>query len=75
MPLRDHFQGQIGKERRWESFLTTWVVTSGQRLTLRLAPGYFAEPKVTEETGGNGVATAVWAPPKPTVSVVTDLPE
>jgi hypothetical protein len=95
MPLRDHFHGQLGKERRWEGFHTTWVVTIGQRLTPRLAPRYFAEPTAhvgvaveadvatferdaataTEETGGNGVATAVWAPPRPTVSVVTDLPE
>jgi hypothetical protein len=95
MPLRDHFHGQLGRERRWEGLHTLWVAMMVQRLAPRLGPRYFAEPTAhvgvsvesdvatferdaspsTDETRGNGVATAVWAPTKPTVSVATDIPE
>jgi hypothetical protein len=32
-------------------------------------------PAVGERGGGGGVATAVWAPPKPTLAVTTDVPD
>src|SRR4051794_16610698 len=34
-----------------------------------------ARPPGAEDGNGGGVATAVWAPPRPTLTLVTDLPE
>jgi Protein of unknown function (DUF4058) len=87
MPLRDHFHLPLRGLCTWESFHSGWANEIVRQLNKTLPGGYVARPNVdvgadvgtlseadhkTEEEGG-GVATAVWAPPKPTFSVAVDF--
>src|SRR5207249_3571872 len=89
MPLRDHFRPPLDDMRHWEGLHGGWPVMIVALLRRKLPRRYFAEPWVrsgssaetdvtTFENEGNdtsgSLATAVWAPPRPTLAVVTDLP-
>jgi hypothetical protein len=86
MPLRDHFRPPLSDRRDWDGFLGGWpaMITSGLNRTL--PQRYVAGPRVRvspwdrmneaiDEDEGGWVATAIWAPPKPTLVVATDLPD
>src|SRR5438270_11914177 len=68
MPLRDHFRPPLDDLRHWEGFHATWPVMIVSLLRRKLPRRYFAEPRV------HSGSSAVWAPPRPTLTVVTDLP-
>jgi hypothetical protein len=46
VPLRDHFRPPLDDLRRWEGFHATWPVMMVALLRGKLAPRYFAEPRV-----------------------------
>ena len=85
MPLRDHFRPPLDNMRHPESLLAGWPVMMVALLRRKLPRPYFAEPHVHSgrsaeidvamvEDDSEGGATAVWAPPRPTLAVATDLP-
>ena len=81
MPLRDHFRPPLDDRWHWEGMHATWPVMIVASLRGKLPPGFFAEPRVQwgrsaeidvftiEEDG-----FTVWAPPRPTLVVASDLP-
>jgi Protein of unknown function (DUF4058) len=81
MPLRDHFRPPLDNRRRWEGFLATWPVMMVALVRRKLPRCYFAEPRVHSGASAEMDVAAfetegeeVWAPPRPTLAVVTDLP-
>jgi hypothetical protein len=81
MPLRDHFRPPLDDLRHWEGFHATWPVMIVAQLRRKLPRHYFAEPWVLPELNAaedmvivHEEDEEVWAPPRPTLSVVTDLP-
>jgi hypothetical protein len=75
MPLRDHFRPPLDNMRHWEGFHATWPVIIVSSLRSKLPRRYFAEPGI--HSGArveSDVVTVTWAPPRPTLSVITDLP-
>jgi hypothetical protein len=89
MPLLDHFKAPLSVMRPWEGIHGNWATKIADQLNLGvLPPDYVAISQVTvggqvevdvgtfhEATSpGNGpVATAVWAPPRPTLSATLEL--
>jgi hypothetical protein len=82
VPLLDHFRPPLSKQRPWDGFHAAWANSLVDRLNDKLLPpGYVALPLVTvggrveidvaattdEVSNNGGVATAVWAPPAPTL--------
>lgn len=59
-----------------KGFFAELQVHSGQSAEIDVATyeGDLDAMSVAAEGNGGGVATAVWAPPRPTLSVYTDLP-
>ena len=85
MPLRDHFRPPLYDVTSWEGFYCGWPAVIVQHLRKTLPAGYIAGPHVqsgsyvvidmaADESNG-GVATARWAPPRPSVVVETSLPD
>jgi hypothetical protein len=79
MPLRDHFHGDLNDRRHWESFHSGWASTIVCRLNMeilssryRSAP--FAHLGIGVEVEDDEVATALWAPPTPVLTLAVDLP-
>lgn len=91
MPLRNHFHPPLKKKRSWEGFHGQWPALIVMALDKKLPAPYVAEPRVhlgayyEEEVpdsfaaeasvAESGVATAVWSPPKPTLTVATEFPD
>lgn len=91
MPLQDHFHPPLAQRRHWESFHAAWATALADALNDGLLPpGYFAEELISiggrveidvatwQEDGGNGaaaVATRVWAPPKPALTMPAVFPD
>src|SRR5262245_30925888 len=88
MPLLDHFRPPWGRQRPWDGFHAAWANALVDRLNDALLPaGYVALPLVTvggrvevdvatttdPVSGNGGVATAVWAPPAPTLAEPIDF--
>jgi len=80
VPLLDHFRPPLSVERPWEAFHNAWATTLAGLLNRELPADYVALPlttvrggieidvatmQATNPAGGNGTATAVWAPPAP----------
>lgn len=63
MPLRDHFRPPLDNVTSWEGFYGGWPAVIVQDFRKRLPVGYVAEPRIH------------WAPPQPSVSVETTLPD
>jgi hypothetical protein len=82
MPLRDHFRPPLADRRSWSGFHGGWPAMIVVALNQRLPERYVAASRVglrstiedVAEDDGGGVATAVWAPPQPTLAVASDLP-
>jgi hypothetical protein len=90
MPLRDHFRPPASKAASWEAVHGQWPAMMVLSLNRKLPRRYVAHPRVhpgsfaekdtdgsespPADTGNGGVATAVWAPARPTLAVATDLP-
>ncbi|MBV8083263.1 MAG: DUF4058 family protein [Chloroflexi bacterium] len=81
MPLRDHFRPPLDKKTSWEGFYGAWPAMIVVALDRKLPRRYAAGPGVrlgvsTEIDVGTfeEMATAVWAPPRPTLTLVTDFP-
>ncbi|MGH7171453.1 MAG: DUF4058 family protein [Gemmataceae bacterium] len=85
MPLRDHFRPPLDDVASWEGFYGGWPAVIVQHLRKTLPEGYVAEPCIrsgsyvvidmaADESNG-GVATALWAPPQPSLTVETTLPD
>jgi hypothetical protein len=83
MPLRDHFRPPLDNMRHWEGLHSGWPVMIVARLRKLLPARYLALPLVRSarsdefafyDDEGGEIATAVWAPPRPTLTVATDLP-
>jgi Protein of unknown function (DUF4058) len=75
MPLRDHFRPPLADRRSWDELHGGWPMKIVERLNQRLPQRYVAAPQV--HLGWSveiDVATAVWAPPRPTLAVASDLP-
>jgi hypothetical protein len=84
MPLRDHFHPPLSVYRHWESLHSKWSGSIVDQLNEQLPPRYFAEPHVhrgstveidvgtfegrSDVAEQGGVATAVWSPPRPTLT-------
>jgi hypothetical protein len=76
MPLRDHFHPPVSKLASWEALHGQWPAVIVQQLKKQLPAGFVSEPRV--HFGAQievDVATAVWAPARPTVAVETELPD
>ena len=89
MPLRDHFHPPLSLSHPWTGFHSFWASAIAQRLNEDLLPeDYYAMPNVQlggqveidvatfEKSSGDhagGVATAVWAPPKPALTAPVDF--
>jgi hypothetical protein len=85
MPLHDHFHSAWSVQRPWEGFHSAWATAIAFHLNSGVLPAdYFALPLVqvsgrvevdvatfqeAEKKDGAGTATAVWAPPQPTLTV------
>src|SRR4051794_26851817 len=78
MPLRDHFRPPLDTKRHWEGLHSGWPVMIVANLRRKLPRRYFAEPWVDPasivEVDVDEDVFAVWAPPRPTHAVATDLP-
>src|SRR3954468_3377336 len=81
MPLRDHFRPPLDDLRHWESFHAGWPVMIVAGLHRKLPRGYFAEPHIQLHSSAEiDVASfeddehRVWAPSRPSLAVLTDLP-
>jgi hypothetical protein len=78
MPLRDPFHPPLDTQKSWEGFHGAWPTVMVMALNRNLPPQFAAEPRVrlgSFGAGEGGVATAVWAPPQPTLDIAADLPE
>jgi hypothetical protein len=90
MPLRDHFRPPLDDLMSWEGFHGQWPGMIVVSLFHQLPRRYVATPRIhadafvevdvaTNEKGDPdsslGVPTADWEPPKPTLSVATNLPD
>src|SRR5213083_2784423 len=82
MPLRDHFRPPLDHQHSWDELHGQWPAMIVLQLSGILPDGYVAAPSV--RLGGafeidvsrpGGVATAPWAPPAPTLTLETDLPQ
>jgi hypothetical protein len=89
MPLRDHFHPPLSLSHPWTGFHSFWASAIAQQLNEDLLPeDYYAMPNVQlggqveidvatfEKSGGDhssGVATAVWAPPRPALTAPVDF--
>ena len=77
MPLRDHFRPPLDDKRSWEELHGGWPAMIVQRLHGVLPDGFAAAPSIGSDTP-IAVATptvSAWAPPAPTLTLETDLPE
>jgi hypothetical protein len=80
MPLRDHFQPPLDDKRSRDELHGGWPAMIVLRLSGILPDGYAAAPSVRlggafEVSAYEPDATARWAPPAPTLTLETDLPE
>ncbi len=89
MPLLDHFQPPLSVSHPWKGFHSAWANAITNQLNEVLPPGYYAIPEVPlgdqveidvatlEQSNGAegraGVATVVWAPPRPRLSAPVDF--
>jgi hypothetical protein len=88
MPLLDHFHPPLHGPRRWEGFHHAWATFIATQLNQDVLPqGYFADPEISigadlevdvaslemPPSKGKRLATAVWAPPRPKISVQVDF--
>ncbi len=89
MPLLDHFHPPLHGPRRWEGFHHAWATVIAQQLNQETLPaGYFAEPvisvgpeleidvatlELTCPDPAGGSETAVWSPPRPTITAKVDF--
>jgi hypothetical protein len=90
MPLLDHFHAPLSQRRHWDSFHGAWAEAIAQQLNEDLLPDrYFAEARIKLGTrveidvgtfdegkpSTNGAGVAVWASPRPTISVPVEFQE
>jgi hypothetical protein len=88
MPLRDHFRPPLDDLTSWEGFYAGWPAMLVVSLADTLPRRYAAAPLIhlrgsavdvptyeEEDSDAGGVATAAWAPSRPTLAVATDLPD
>lgn len=76
MPLRDHFRPSKRGNIEWEGIHGGWPMVIVQQIHPKLPKGYSAAPKVHGgPLGEGGIATATWAPPKPTLDLKTEILE
>ena len=83
MPLRDHFHPPVSWRATWEEVHAMWPARIVLQLHSLLPNGYVAGPKVHASSQvevdaaafEGGIATAVWAPPEPTLAVETHVPD
>jgi Protein of unknown function (DUF4058) len=80
MALRDHFRPPVEDKHSWDKLHGMWPAVIVQQLFPILPEGYVAAPRVhlgsdrpRDEDGR--VAVAAWAPPRPTLTLETELPE
>jgi hypothetical protein len=89
MPLLEHFRPPLSVTHPWKGFHSAWANAITNGLNEVLPEGYYAIPEVplgdqieidvaTFESGdpnpsASGVATAVWAPPRPRLTVQVDF--
>ena len=76
MPLRDHFRPPLDDRTSWDGLHGAWPTMIVLAMARYLPPGYVAAPHV--HLGSSieiDLATAAWAPPRPTPAVATDLPD
>jgi hypothetical protein len=83
MPLRDHFRPPVESKHSWDKLHGGWPAIVVQHLFPILPEAYMAAPRVhlgpafviddPSDMGGGAVAT--WAPPKPTLTLETELPD
>ena len=79
MPLRDHFRPPLADRRRWDMLLGQWPAMIVVGLSRLLPERDVAGPRIHlgsagEFDDGRGLATALLAPPRPTLAVATDPP-
>ncbi len=79
MPLRDHFRPPLEPRRHWEGFHAQWPAMIVLALAQKLPRRYVAEPRVrlggsAEIDVGTFEENGTWAPPRPTLTLVTDFP-
>jgi hypothetical protein len=88
MPLRDHFRSPLDDKHSWDELHGLWPAVIVQHLVKILPEPYFAAPgmhlgSVYEVDVGTyrdpgddagGLAVAVYAPPKPTLTLEPELP-
>jgi hypothetical protein len=80
MPLRDHFRPPLERRRHWEGFLGAWPAMIVAHLSAKLPLRYSAGPHVhlgasaEIDNGWFDEDTAVWASPRPTLTLFTDFP-
>jgi hypothetical protein len=76
MPLRDHFRPPLADKRSWDELHGGWPMMLAAALSKQLPPFYVAGRHIHLGTLFEiDVASAVWAPPQPTLAVATDLPD
>src|SRR5258708_4977565 len=84
MPLRDHFRPPLDNLTSWEEFHALWPAMIVMALARKLPRQFVAGPCIhsgamfeIDATADekDDAATAVWPPPRPMLSVETDLPE
>lgn len=84
-PLRDHYQPPTSHVASWEEVYGGWPAVMVQQLYRTLPAGYAAAPRVHRGSQveidvaiydrDESLEPAVWAPPKPTLEIDTELPE
>ena len=89
MPLLEHFRPPLSVTHPWKGFHSAWANAITNGLNQVLPEGYYAIPEVPLgdqieidvarlESGDassplGGVATAVWAPPRPRLAAAVDF--
>src|ERR1700678_3317562 len=82
MPLRDLFHPPASNAASWEAIHGGWPMLIVRSLARRLPSRYVAHPRVHPgrfaeidvSAYEKEPAPTLWAPPRPTLDVVTDLP-
>jgi hypothetical protein len=88
MPLLEHFRPPLSVTHPWKGFHSAWANAITNALNEVLPEGYYAIPEVPlgdqieidvatleigESSSAGGIATAVWAPPRPRLSAPVDF--
>lgn len=79
MPLRDHFRSPLDDTHSWDELHGGWPMVMVQQLVKTLPEPYFAAPSVYlgssfSDSDGGGLGVALYAPPKPTLTLEPKLP-